>query len=482
MSQSQKPNLPRITQLACLRLALVLGLVLAAAPPGISSAQTGPATPGPGAIPEASIGLGSGAVGQPGGEAIGLTAGAALSLTVDFVNAYDATSQQAWVQVPNSYSGSAPTPLVLYAHARGSNMHEPIVFNPEWAVAADSRGWLLAAPQMHGRWPGTAQDPIPNPPGIYAYASLESQYDLIGTMRYMLDHYNVKRDQIYLFGSSMGGQIATVTAAKFPHLFAAVFDNKGPTDMAQWYTENMAFHQNWMERECYSGNPSNPQRRTPAQNPFCYQRRSSQSFAGNLLHVPISITHSQADTLVPIAHSFELRDAINLLNPDRLAAVYVDTVVGPTCGGPFHCYEPAPAAVLDFFAPFRLQDRPTRLHITSDQSKHYYWLNLEQSGGDHWTQVEATTNDQARVLTLVISDTQALSIEVNLGTVPLTGFEGLSQPGLGWPAGNYRVQGPGVDVVRAYTSGYLNLAVPTPGQVVMTVSLVGRLYLPAVLK
>jgi poly(3-hydroxybutyrate) depolymerase len=423
-----------------------------------------------------------GAIQRPAPEAAGLAAGAAVSLTVNFVNGYDLTSQQAWIQVPSSYNPSVPTPLVLYAHARSSHMYEPADSSQNWDSAVEARGWLLASPQMHGHWPGTAQTPVPNPPGIYAYASLESQYDLVGTLRYMLDNYNVKRDQIYLFGSSMGGQIATVTAAKYPHIFAAVFDSKAPTDMAQWYGESSTFHQDWMERECYTGSAASPQPRTPGQNPFCYQRRSSQSFAGNFLHVPISITHSQADTLVPIAHSFELRDAINALGPDRPAAVYVDTVVGPTCGSPFHCYDPDPAAVMDFFAPFRLQARPDQLRISSDQSKHYYWLNLAQTGGDHWTHVEATAvnyNSQAHVLTLVITDTQALSVGVNLGTAPIAGFEGLSQPGLGWPSGNYLVQGPGLNSVQAYTSGYLTVTVPSEGRVV--ISLVpNKLYLPGI--
>ena len=54
--------------------------------------------------------------------------------------------------------------------------------------------------------------------------------DDYAVVKYMVENYNVKLDRIYLVGYSMGVQIVAVTAAKFPHVFAAVLDNKGPTD------------------------------------------------------------------------------------------------------------------------------------------------------------------------------------------------------------------------------------------------------------
>jgi pimeloyl-ACP methyl ester carboxylesterase len=389
----------------------------------------------------------------------------ATSLTVSIANTFDGTNQQAWLQVPTTYNSGVPAPLVIYVHGRTSNMYEPADPGTDFDVAADARGWLLASPQLHGRWPGTASVPIPNPPGKWAYASVESQYDVLGTVKYMLDHYNVKRDQIYLVGNSMGGQTVTIVAAKFPHVFAAVYDVKGPTDFAQWHGESANNeHKTWMERECYTGTVSSPQPKTPAQNPLCYQRRSSQWFDSNYLHVPISITHSSADALVPIAHSFELRDAINSFGPDRNAAVLVDTVVGPTCPPNYHCYDPVWSDVLDFLAPFTLNSTPLHVNVFSDESKPYYWLKLDQQGGNHWSHVEATANSALRTVTLQITDPQPLTVRVNLGSTPIAGDAGLSQPGLGFPAGQYRVQGLGHNDVVNYTSGYLSISVPATSQ------------------
>jgi len=394
-----------------------------------------------------------------------------------FINPYDGTPQDARAQIPDSYDGSVPTPLIIYVHGRSSDIYEwetlPI------SVAINVKGWLLAAPQMHGSWEGPVPPP-PDPPGKFVYASLESQYDIIGTVKYMVQNYNVKLDRIYLVGSSMGGQIATVVAAKYPHVFAAVFDTKGPTNMAQWYGETTdGYHKAWMERECHiNGTP-----RDPSQNPFCYQRRSSVSFAGNYLHIPISITHSLSDTLVPIAHSFNLRDAINAHSPDRLASVAVDTVVGAACpeGSPYHCYEADSDAVFSFLEAFTLNNNPTHINITTDESKSYYWLNVSQTGGDHWSQVGAVYYPISRTVTAVISDTQPLTLGFNLGSLPVIGEAGVSQPGMGLPATTYWVKGGGNNYQQDYVSGYLTVTLGTTGQFSLTISVVTySVYLPTV--
>jgi hypothetical protein len=167
---------------------------------------------------------------------------------------------------------------------------------------------------------------------------------------------------------------------------------------------------------------------------------------------------------VPIAHSFELRDAINSFGPDRAAAVLVDTVVGPTCGSPYHCYDPEWSNVLTFLAQFTLNSVPLHVNVFSDESKPYYWLKLDQQGGSHWSHVEATANSALRTVTLQITDPQPLTVRVNLGSTPIAGDAGLSQPGLGFPAGQYRVQGLGHNDVVNYTSGYLPINVPATSQ------------------
>ena len=423
-------------------------------------------------------------VSQAGGaDSTGQISTAGVSVTAidtpifTFTNSYDGSSQEAIAQIPDGYDDNTPTPLLIAVHARNGTKESGLDwFDDE----ANSRDWLLASPELHGSWTPPQK---PDKPGAFAYASLESQYDVIGTVNYMVQSYNVDPNRIYLAGYSMGGQGGVVTAAKFPHLFAAVFDNKGPTDMAEWYDEQVAYYGDpdtdvvrAMREECHiAGVPQ-----TPAENPFCYQRRSGIHFASNYIHVPISMTHSISDALVPIHHSRDLRDAINSYGPDQPALLFEDNTV--TCSPHYHCYEPDPETVLDFLEPFTLNDNPTHISITTDESKSYYWMNLAQTGGDHWSQVEVTYYPISLTVSATISDTHPLTVAFNLGSVPITDI--IEQPGMGLPATTYLVEGGGNNYLYNYVSGYLTTTLATTGQFTLTISAVEsvKVYLPVVIK
>lgn len=401
-----------------------------------------------------------------------------------FTNVYDGSSQEAAIQVPDGYRNDQATPLVVYVHGRSGVMSVGI---DQLGEATNAKGWLLASPQLHGSWdPPPECDVYPNEcnwedqvlagttgpgaepkPGAYAYASLNSQYDIIGTVRYVIEHYNVALDRIYLYGVSMGGQTAVVTAAKYPHLFATTLETMGPTDAALWHDEQIpviGLHSpdlRAMRKECHVEGVL----KYPDQNPFCYQQRSGLYFARNYVVLPgarppISITHSTADALVQVHHARDLRDAIHGFGPTQPALIYEDQVVGPTCPPYYHCYSPEPMASLDYYEPHRLNHSPTHIQIASDQSKSYYWLNLIQSGSAHWSYVEANAQTERASLVIDAQDTEALSLGVNLGTAPIAVSElgdSFVQPGLGFPATTYLVRGTILDGLREYSLGYLEI-------------------------
>lgn len=186
------------------------------------------------------------------------------------------------------------------------------------------------------------------------------------------------------------------------------------------------------------------------------------------------MTHSVSDTLVPIHHSRDLRDAINSYGPDQSAVLFEDTVVGPTCGEPYHCYKPDPMAVLNFLEPFTLNSNPANINITTDESKSYHWLNVAQTGGDHWSQIEVTYYPVSSTVAATISDTQLLTVAFNLGSTDLGSTsitDKLRQPGMGLPATTYLVKGGGNNDLHDYTSGYLTTTLD-PGQFSLTISAV----------
>jgi dienelactone hydrolase len=431
----------------------------------------------------------------------GDAAAAAVRSVIEFTNDYDGSQQEAALQVPDGYQAGTAVPLVVAVHGRSGTMSGGLDLLDE---AANARGWLLAAPQMHGAWvvpeectvypndcqwedkvvAGTTSETSEPRPGAYAYASVQAQYDIVGTVRYVVEQYDVDLDRIYLYGVSMGGQTVAVTAAKFPHLFAAVLDNIGPTDASVWYDEQLALYgAAWnsdvraMRKECHAAGTE----QTPAQNPFCYQRRSGLLYARNYVsrdlvahpaaRPPISITHGVADLVVPVHHARDLRDAINGFGPGQPVSVYEDTVISPTCPPYHHCYGPEPEAILDYFAPLRLRKRPTLVKVAADMSKTFYWLDLAQSGGDHWSFVEAEADQESSTLTINVEDENALTLGVNLlaSSLPLPELSAMQQPGLGFPAATYLVRGSASDGLVDHTSGVLDVNVGA-GQSTVTIS------------
>jgi hypothetical protein len=417
-------------------------------------------------------------------EGVQAAAGSATIATIPYLNSYDNTNQEARFQIPAMYNSATPTPLVLVIHPRSTDMFWGE--NDGFHTAADSRGWFYGSPQLHGNWPGTAAFPIPNPPGKYVYASLQSQYDIVGLIQYAITNYNIDPNRIYLYGSSMGAQTGATTVGKFPDLFAAAFFNKGPSDWVKWHQQTQtliaqgyaqSFHRGWMERECYLLINGVPTARKPSQNPFCYERRSGLNFARNYRQVPIALTHSQSDLLVPVSHSLELRDAVNSFAPLQAAGLTIDTVVGPTCtdrGGSdptpyYHCFENDPNSVFNFLAPLSRAGSPTQLRVATDQSKSFYWLKVTQTGDEHWSYVDVFTDSANQTVRTTVTDPNPLTLGFNLGAAPMT--EILPQPGIGFAATTYLVKVQGQPAyVATYSGGYLNTPLSATGQYSLTIS------------
>lgn len=401
---------------------------------------------------------------------VGIAASFTLQTSVSFTSSYDSTSQQFKAQIPSGGFAEcatlSPTPLVIYIHGRSSSMEEP--YTNGFDVVVRNKGWLLAAPDMHGSY----YPYQPSYAGKYALASLEAQADIIDTVQYMLmpNHCNVDTSRIYLYGSSMGGQTGLVTAAKYPHIFAALFDNKGPSDITVWYNEGAGgdntFHQNRMKEECHIGGTP----KTPLQNPFCYQRRSGINFARNYYPIPTSITHSVNDTLVLPHHSTDMAAAINSFSPIYPPGLYLDPNTQPTVDDPkAHRYEPDTNTVLNFFQLYTLNNHPTHIKIKSDESKPYYWLNIAQSGGDHWSEVEASYSVGSKTITVNINDPNALTLGFNLGSN--FQVEVLPIPGMGLPSTTYLVKGGGLNTLKDYNgSGYLTANLTSTGSYQVTIS------------
>ncbi len=379
--------------------------------------------------------------------------------SVMLTSSYDGIQQKMWYQIPDGYDGSS-RPLLVGAHwyyATGEEMRDLL------DDKANERGWLLAAPDMHGRYYTTH--------GYHALAWPGAQRDIIDTIEYMKTNYSVDSSRIYITGASMGGQITSVMAAKYPDIFASATEWKGFTDLTDWYGDLVARgDQSWRLTQI-----RNETGGTPAQVPFEYQRRSAMAMYPNIRLLPFKIWHCTLDALVPYYHGPDLANAINSLNPPLTVEVVAMTTVEQCPSAPlYHNYSPNLDDVLNFMAGFTLNSEPPlSVTIRTDESKPYYWLNFALSGGDHWSEVEAAYDKNNNTVTATISDTNQLTLGFNLGSTPIAGSAGLPQPGMGLPATTYLVNGGGNYKLENYTSAYLTTTLNSGTPFNLTISAIG---------
>lgn len=381
----------------------------------------------------------------------GLWATAVTTGSVTLTSLYDGVPHTVWYQVPVSHTAGISVPLVVVAHGMGETGEDMV--NGRLGAEANARGWLMVAPQMHGAYYLSGQ---------FALAWPGAQHDIIEAIEYMQADYEVDPSRIYIAGGSMGGQTTAVMATKYPDVFAAAAEWKGITDLADWYYNENAGNSGMryiMENE--TGGPPEPE---PAGVLFEYQRRSAMAMPQNARLVPLRIWHDEGDQGVEPYHSYDLRDAINSWNPPiPVTVITVTTGLG-------HGYSPDPVEVFDFLAGFTLSSPPPpSVTVRTDESKPYYWLNLAQTGGDHWSEVEAAYSPADKTVTVTISDTQPLALAFNLGSTSIMGRV-IERPGMGLPATTYLVKGGGNYELDGYTSGYLTTTLTAIGQFTLTIS------------
>ena len=324
---------------------------------------------------------------------------AAQLVYFNFSSSYDGTLQEAVLQLPPDHD-TTPLPLVIALHGwlgwNEAYYREPI---GAYGGAAAERGWLLAAPETHG------ERPVPEglSPGRRSLASRASQHDIMDTLAYVDTNFSVDLDRVYLVGRSMGGMMAVTTGAKYPARFAAIVSYAGITDLDAWYGESLSWRKEEIAAEC-SG--------TPEENPYEYQRRSSLHMPGNLMPLPLALVHGRNDDKVPPHHAEDLYDAVQARGGALVESFWHD-------GGHEGSPEYGPDWTVNWLANHVRGAAPSRLDIRSDESKSYFWLDIEQTGGDHWTALQAEALDAVQTLSGTVSDTHPVSLTFELADAGL---------------------------------------------------------------
>lgn len=278
----------------------------------------------------------------------------AVKTDFTFVSSYDGSTRRAAYKVPVGYRPDARVPLLVSIGGTGEDRWDALY---HYAERTNAVGWLLMAPEVRSvnkAWGGRT-------------ASLATQHDVMDAIDYMLTHFSIDADRIYMSGFSAGGGVAATIAAKYPHVFAAVVDWIGPTDLHAWARQRPQLYEGMVVNDF--GCPPDGE---SGACPFEWERRSARKLVMNLKHVPMAIVHGRADEVVPFVQSEQFYTAMSeLYDPTahNKVAVWHD-------GG--HLDAVPALRPLEFLQRFTLNAVPEDVMVRTDESKEYYWIHVQQ--------------------------------------------------------------------------------------------------------
>lgn len=323
---------------------------------------------------------------------------------------------------------STPRPLLLLFHGWKGTPYEPYL--TDYTTAAVSRDWFVASPRQRGHNVlGPGGEPL---------ASLLSQHDAIKLIEYMQSHYDIDPDRIYVGGFSMGGMMAGVMAEKYPDIFAAAVTHEAIGSLKDWYYESDEYRQSQIITETGG---------TPTQVPFEYKRRSPVEMASNVKNLPIAIVHGISDTVVPPHHAIDFYSAVLASDPIRTELEWYEGDHGD---------DPAPYGgewAARFMEPFTRLDNPASLRIRTDESKPYYWLDIDKQSTNNFTEVTVDVVDAEETIYTVVTDTRPVDLSFDLARM------GLDARASYVVSQTHPSQGTTIEAVTPI-NGYLNRTVP----------------------
>jgi len=285
-----------------------------------------------------------------GAEERGLAMEKGKPVEVKIKSSVDGTEQPNIIQVPTDCDGSKALPLLVGLHSWSADYKQQV---KAMALRALKRGWLLVLPNFRG--PNLPKNPNPK----QACASLLAQHDIIDSVNYMIEHFNVDRRRIYLAGGSGGGHMSQMMAAKYPDLWAGVSAWCGISNIGVWHGENKGYAKGI--EACAGGKPG----ASPEVDWECF-RRSPVNLIRNARNTNLDIRHGHMDKSVPYHHSLDSFNELMKVKSERVTLTLFDG------GHEFHVGE-----AFDWLSKQTKDDTPpTCLTLITDEAKPYYYATL----------------------------------------------------------------------------------------------------------
>lgn len=203
--------------------------------------------------------------------------------------------QPAFIILPDGLeSEAASVPLVVSLHSWSFGYEQRQEELEELVV---QQGWIYLFPDFRGR--------NDNPD---ACGSQTAQQDILDAVQWAKDHYPVDAARIYLTGSSGGGHMTLLMAARHPDVWAAASAWVPISDLAAWQRTQEAASYGEMLRACTGGPPG-----ASVAVDGEYAARSPLTWLAAAKDLPVDIAAGIRDGhegSVPIRHTLEAFNTI----------------------------------------------------------------------------------------------------------------------------------------------------------------------------
>ena len=221
---------------------------------------------------------------------------------IQLKSSMDASIQEAILIVPPSDKERLkPVPMVVSLHSWSADLSQ----RNELEKFVHRRGWIYLFPNFRG---------INHRP--QACGSRLAQQDILDSILWVTEHYQVDSERIYLTGTSGGGHMTMLMAARHPKLWRAASAWVGISDLAAWHALHRSTRYGKMIEQCCGGAPGESLE-VDAQ----YKARSPITYAADARDVAIDINAGIKDGhegSVPISHSINVFNRIAEAKGDRV--------------------------------------------------------------------------------------------------------------------------------------------------------------------
>ena len=207
----------------------------------------------------------------------------------------DGTGQPAFVMLPRGFEADGPErPLLVSLHSWSFGYEQR---REDLEPLAMAEGWIYLFPDFRGK---------NNRPE--ACGSELAQQDILDAVEWAKQQYPVDESRIYLVGTSGGGHMTLLMAAKHPEVWAAASAWVPISDLAAWHERHADANYGEMLRACTGGAPGSSEAVDEE-----YEKRSPLPWLAGAKDVPLDINAGIRDGhegSVPIRHSLDAFNAV----------------------------------------------------------------------------------------------------------------------------------------------------------------------------